>query len=113
VGGFWQVHVGAADLLARVVLDLAAVRDGDRCLDLYSGVGLFAGTLAPHADRVTAVESDRRACAAARRNLADLPVTVVNDRAAQGRRQGRRRAHRPDRRTPGRLRRLRPRGAGA
>jgi tRNA/tmRNA/rRNA uracil-C5-methylase (TrmA/RlmC/RlmD family) len=80
VGGFWQVHVGAADLLAQVVSELADVHAGDRCLDLYSGVGLFAGTIAPHAARVTAVESDRRACAAARRNLADLGVTVVNDR---------------------------------
>jgi tRNA/tmRNA/rRNA uracil-C5-methylase (TrmA/RlmC/RlmD family) len=80
IGGFWQVHVGAADLLARTVTELAEVRAGEVCLDLYSGVGLFAGTLAPRAGRVTAVESDRRACAAARRNLADLPVTVVHDR---------------------------------
>ena len=80
VGGFWQVHVGAADLLARTVAELAAAGADDVCLDLYSGVGLFAGTLAPHVRRVVAVESDRRACAAARDNLSDLPVSVVNDR---------------------------------
>jgi len=80
IGGFWQVHVGAADLLASTVVELAAPRPEDECLDLYSGVGLFAGALAPRVKRVTAVESDRRAVAAARRNLADLAVDVVGDR---------------------------------
>ena len=80
VGGFWQVHVGAADLLVRHVLELAAPRRSDRCLDLYAGVGLFAGALAPHVRTVTAVESDRRAVAAARRNLRGLAVEVVGAR---------------------------------
>jgi tRNA/tmRNA/rRNA uracil-C5-methylase (TrmA/RlmC/RlmD family) len=80
VGGFWQVHVGAADLLARTVLEVAGPLPTDRCLDLYAGVGLFAGALAQHVAAVIAVESDRRAAAAARRNLAELPVTVVGDR---------------------------------
>jgi tRNA/tmRNA/rRNA uracil-C5-methylase (TrmA/RlmC/RlmD family) len=81
VGGFWQVHPAAADVLADVVLDYAAPRPSDSCLDLYSGVGLFAGVLAAHAAGVTAVESDARAVAAAERNLAaDENVTVVRDR---------------------------------
>jgi tRNA/tmRNA/rRNA uracil-C5-methylase (TrmA/RlmC/RlmD family) len=80
VGGFWQVHVGAADLRAHTVVELAAPAARDRCLDLYAGVGLFAGALVPHAAGVTAVESDRRAAAAARRNLDGMPVTVVADR---------------------------------
>ena len=80
VGGFWQVHVDAADALAATVVDLAAPRPTDRCVDLYCGVGLFAGALAPAVAEVTAVESDRRAVAAARRNLADLRARVVRDR---------------------------------
>ena len=80
VGGFWQVHVAAADVLAATVVELAAPRRDDRCLDLYCGVGLFAGALGPSVAAVTAVESDRRATAAARRNLADLPVQVVRER---------------------------------
>jgi tRNA/tmRNA/rRNA uracil-C5-methylase (TrmA/RlmC/RlmD family) len=80
VGGFWQVHAGAAELLATTVVELAEPRRSDRCVDLYSGVGLFAGALGPLVAEVTAVESDRRASAAARRNLADLPVQVVHDR---------------------------------
>lgn len=81
VGGFWQVHPAAADILADVVLDYAAPASTDVCLDLYSGVGLFAGALAPVVRAVVAVESDARAVAAAERNLAeDGNVTVIRDR---------------------------------
>jgi tRNA/tmRNA/rRNA uracil-C5-methylase (TrmA/RlmC/RlmD family) len=81
IGGFWQVHPAAADLLAEVVRGMSAARDTDRCLDLYAGVGLFAGVLASQAATVVAVESDPRAAAAARLNLADLAsVTVVHAR---------------------------------
>jgi tRNA/tmRNA/rRNA uracil-C5-methylase (TrmA/RlmC/RlmD family) len=62
-GGFWQVHPGAADALAAAVLEAAQARPGDVVLDLYAGVGLFAGVLAPVVvpGRVHAVESDRAA----------------------------------------------------
>jgi tRNA/tmRNA/rRNA uracil-C5-methylase (TrmA/RlmC/RlmD family) len=81
VGGFWQVHPAAADTLAEVVVEFAAPTPTDRCLDLYSGVGLFAGALAPRLHSVIAVESDARAAAAAVRNLADDGnVMVVRDR---------------------------------
>ena len=80
VGGFWQVHVGAADVLTDVVLEFASPHPDDGCLDLYSGVGLFAGALASRTVAVTAVESDGRACVAARKNLANDDVTVVRDR---------------------------------
>jgi len=81
VGGFWEVHPAAADLLAEVVVAYAQPVARDDCLDLYSGVGLFAGALAPQAASVVAVESDARAVAAAELNLAsDGNVTVVRDR---------------------------------
>ncbi|HET6908018.1 MAG TPA: TRAM domain-containing protein [Mycobacteriales bacterium] len=80
IGGFWQVHVGAADTLADAVLSMAGPRAGERALDLYSGVGLFAGALAAAGATVTAVESDRRAVLAAQSNLADLDATVVGQR---------------------------------
>jgi tRNA/tmRNA/rRNA uracil-C5-methylase (TrmA/RlmC/RlmD family) len=82
-GGFWQVHPGAPAALAAAVLAAAEVQPADVCLDLYAGVGLFAGLLSPvaAAGRVTAVESDRRAAAAAASNLADcVNVTVVTGR---------------------------------
>src|SRR3954452_19008016 len=81
VGGFWQVHPAAADALVGAVRAFVAPASGDRCLDLYSGVGLFAGALAADVAEVVAVESDARAAAAARRNLGEVAnATVVHDR---------------------------------
>ena len=78
--GFWQVHPAAADALVAAVAGLAAVRTGETVLDLYAGVGLFGGALAPAAGpqgRVVCVEADAAACAAAADNLADLPQAEV------------------------------------
>ena len=78
--GFWQVHPGAADALVAAVAEFAGVRPGETVLDLYAGVGLFGGALAPAAGpegRVVCVESDEAACAAADANLADLPQAEV------------------------------------
>jgi tRNA/tmRNA/rRNA uracil-C5-methylase (TrmA/RlmC/RlmD family) len=69
---FWQVHPAAPDTLVATVVDLLRPAAGERAWDLYAGAGLFAGALAPLTKRVTAVESDRRGVAAARRSLADL-----------------------------------------
>jgi tRNA/tmRNA/rRNA uracil-C5-methylase (TrmA/RlmC/RlmD family) len=79
VGGFWQVHPGAAEVLVDVVASFADVHAGERCLDLYAGVGLFAGALAARTTprNVTAVESDPRAAAAATRNLPDVNVVTA------------------------------------
>ena len=43
--GFWQVHPGAPEVLVEAVLDLLRPQPGERALDLYAGVGLFAGFL--------------------------------------------------------------------
>jgi tRNA/tmRNA/rRNA uracil-C5-methylase (TrmA/RlmC/RlmD family) len=79
---FWQVHPAAADSLAGAVVDLLQPRAGDRIWDLYGGAGLFAAALAPHAEgsgRITVVEGDPAAAAAARANLRDLTtITVVH-----------------------------------
>jgi tRNA/tmRNA/rRNA uracil-C5-methylase (TrmA/RlmC/RlmD family) len=78
--GFWQVHPAAADALVAAVAAFAAVRPGETVLDLYAGVGLFGGALAPAvgADgRVVCVEADPAACAAADANLAGYPYAEV------------------------------------
>jgi tRNA/tmRNA/rRNA uracil-C5-methylase (TrmA/RlmC/RlmD family) len=78
--GFWQVHPAAADALVAAVAGFAEVRAGETVLDLYAGVGLFGGALAPAAGadgRVVCVESDEAACAAADANLAGLPQAEV------------------------------------
>lgn len=74
-GGFWQAHPAAPEVFVQAVLDGCAdvLPPGGTAWDLYGGVGLFAAFLAdlvgPHG-RVVSVESDRRASAMARRNLA-------------------------------------------
>jgi len=79
-GGFWQVHKGAANLLAGVVTEMAAEAGIDvdaPNLDLYGGVGLFAGALAAkfaNRIKVTTVESSKQATDDAKLNLADLPA---------------------------------------
>ncbi len=74
--GFWQVHPGGAEVLVDAVRALLAPRPGEHLLDLYSGVGLFAGALAADlgpGGRVDAVEGSAAAAKDARRNLHDLP----------------------------------------
>jgi tRNA/tmRNA/rRNA uracil-C5-methylase (TrmA/RlmC/RlmD family) len=78
--GFWQVHPGAPATLVTTVLDQLGPRPGERVLDLYAGVGLFAGFLGARvgpSGRVVAVEGDRSACEHAGENLADLPHAEV------------------------------------
>ena len=78
--GFWQVHPGAADALVSAVLDFLQPRAGERALDLYSGVGLFAAAIAERvgtSGSVLAVEGDVGATSCARQNLADLSNTRV------------------------------------
>ena len=76
--GFWQVHHGAADLLAENIIELARAvgfSASANNLDLYSGVGLFSGALASAFGkeiRITGVESSKTASADAASNLVDL-----------------------------------------
>ncbi len=62
--GFWQVHPGAPEVLVSAVLDALAPRPGERALDLYAGVGLFARFLLDAVGatgEVIAVEADAEA----------------------------------------------------
>jgi tRNA/tmRNA/rRNA uracil-C5-methylase (TrmA/RlmC/RlmD family) len=70
--GFWQVHPGAPAVLVETVLAMLAPKPGERALDLYAGVGLFARFLADAVGtrgRVLLVEADLDACRHARENL--------------------------------------------
>ena len=71
--GFWQIHPEAPRVLVEAVLDVLRPRPGERALDLYAGVGLFARFLADDVGpgtRLVAVEADREAARHARANLA-------------------------------------------
>ena len=74
--GFWQVHPGAAATYVTHVLSELAPAAGERAMDLYSGVGLFAVALADAvgpAGAVLAIESDGRAVRDAKSNLRHRP----------------------------------------
>jgi tRNA/tmRNA/rRNA uracil-C5-methylase (TrmA/RlmC/RlmD family) len=75
-GGFWQVHRGAAELLASEVIELSESLDPEaNNLDLYGGVGLFSGALATKYGKklkITTVESSKVATSDASANLVDL-----------------------------------------
>jgi tRNA/tmRNA/rRNA uracil-C5-methylase (TrmA/RlmC/RlmD family) len=78
--GFWQVHPGAAQVLADTVLAALEPKPGDIAVDLYCGVGLFAGVLAQRVGRdglVVGIESDPQAVRDARFNLKDLPQVSI------------------------------------
>ncbi|GHB51677.1 putative RNA methyltransferase [Streptomyces xanthochromogenes] len=80
MGGFWQVHPQAPDTLVKAVMQGLMPRKGEMALDLYCGVGLFAGAIAERVGETGAVlgiESSKRAVEDARHNLADLPRVRV------------------------------------
>jgi tRNA/tmRNA/rRNA uracil-C5-methylase (TrmA/RlmC/RlmD family) len=72
---FWQSNINAPEKLVEVVLNFAELRAGDHLLDLYGGVGLFAGAALPivgAGGRIDIVEGSSSATADARRNFAGI-----------------------------------------
>ena len=75
---FFQSRADGVDELAALVGAAAGeLGAATTALDLYSGVGLFAGVLAARGWAVTAVESSRTAVSDARENLRASGATVV------------------------------------
>ncbi|GMA19508.1 methyltransferase [Arsenicicoccus piscis] len=74
--GFWQVHPGAAPTLVDEAMALLDPQEGERALDVFAGVGLFAAALADlvgEQGQVLAVESDGLAVENAVENLEENP----------------------------------------
>jgi tRNA/tmRNA/rRNA uracil-C5-methylase (TrmA/RlmC/RlmD family) len=70
--GFWQVHPNAPRILVDTVLEQLQPQPGEKALDLYAGVGLFAAYLAEavgESGKVVAIEGDAAAVQNAKRNL--------------------------------------------
>ena len=75
---FFQSRPDGADTLAQLVVAAAdELGSGSRAVDLYSGVGLFAGVLASKGWSVTAVEGSYSSVSDAQVNLDGLSVEVV------------------------------------
>lgn len=67
--GFWQSHRNAPQVLVNQVVAWLDPQVGDTALDLYCGVGLFAGALVDAGARVWGVEGNRTAAETARSNV--------------------------------------------
>jgi 23S rRNA (uracil1939-C5)-methyltransferase len=75
---FFQARPDGVDALARLVENAAdELGSPSTAIDLYSGVGLFAGVLAARGWSVTAVEGSYSAVVDANVNLHELPVNIV------------------------------------
>ncbi len=75
--GFWQVHPGAPRALLDAVAGALAAAPRGTLLDLYGGVGLFAGSLDGY-HAVHLVEGDATAAELAQRNLQHLAQARVH-----------------------------------
>lgn len=77
-GSFFQTRPDGVDALAGLVAAAAGeMGEPTTAVDLYAGVGIFAGVLGERGWAVTAVESSPSAVADARVNLQDLDTGVV------------------------------------
>lgn len=75
---FFQTRADGVDALADLVTGAAdALGSTSTAIDLYSGVGVFAGVLAARGWSVTAIDGARSAARDARFNLRGLGVDVV------------------------------------
>ena len=85
VDAFFQTRTDGAEALVDTVGRAAGDRLGQgRMVDLYGGVGLFAGCLGDGMD-VTVVEASRAAVADARHNVADRHARVIRSDVARWR----------------------------
>lgn len=83
---FFQVRPDGADALADLVVSSVDDRDVDTAVDLYAGVGLFAGVLSGSLGaRVLAVEGAASAVDDAAVNLADVDGELIEADVAQWR----------------------------
>lgn len=82
---FFQARPDGAEALVELVREgLGDTPAGSHLVDLYGGVGLFAGALG-HVGHVTMVESAASSVADARVNLADLDVRTIKSDVARWR----------------------------
>lgn len=77
-GSFFQTSAVGAEALVKAVDDaVGPSEEGQRLIDLYGGVGLFAATVGGRFDAVTLVELAKSSCRDARANLIRHPNAQV------------------------------------
>lgn len=77
IDSFFQAGPTIATALVASVAAAAGQISGLRVVDAYGGIGLFGGTVASTASDIWSVERSGSSTRDARRNLAELPATVV------------------------------------
>jgi 23S rRNA (uracil1939-C5)-methyltransferase len=82
---FFQTRPDGVDALAELVTEAAGDLEPSTAVDLYGGVGLFAGVLADRGWSVTSVEGQASAAKDAVFNLADLDVKCTKADVHRGR----------------------------
>jgi 23S rRNA (uracil1939-C5)-methyltransferase len=76
-GSFFQARPDGVDALADAVLAGTGDLEPGAAVDLFAGVGVFAGVLGGRGWSVTAVETNAAAVADAEANLGDVEATIV------------------------------------
>ncbi len=77
-GSFFQVNPAGAEALVDRVVTFLDPQPGQRLLDAYAGVGLFALALAPLAGYIEAIEDSTSACADFAWNARDLANVTLH-----------------------------------
>ncbi|WP_106347802.1 class I SAM-dependent RNA methyltransferase [Antricoccus suffuscus] len=86
-GGFWQVHPQAADVLTAAAVSMAGPIPGDRVLDLYCGMGLFAAAMGESVGPtgyVLGIEGSHTAVRDGVAQLGDLPQVELRQGQVTG-----------------------------
>lgn len=79
---FWQSNINAPETLVDAVLGFADLKSGDHILDLYGGVGLFAGAaleLIGPGGRIDIVEGSAAATSDAEENFKDAANVFIHN----------------------------------
>jgi 23S rRNA (uracil1939-C5)-methyltransferase len=71
-GSFWRCQPTQIETLAALLVQWVNLQGNESILDLYGGVGLFSGVLAPYANLVTCVDSYPPAMTDAEENLQEF-----------------------------------------
>lgn len=75
---FYQGHIRAPEILIKLLMEEVGIKKNLNCVDLYSGVGVFALALASKGHKVIAVEGNHHAIGDAYKNLEGFDAKIIH-----------------------------------